>query len=421
MNPELIIILPFIALLLSISVLPLVRGEWWEKKYPYISFGLAAIVLVYYFFVKPNPGKVLLTIEEYVSFISLLFSLFLVSGGIFFRLKGKATPLRNVMLLLTGAVIANIFGTTGASMLLIRPFIESNKYRLKPYHIIFFIFVIGNTGGLLTPIGDPPLLLGYIKGVPFFWTLVNLLPVWLMTIGYLLVLFFFIDRHFYEKVPQNIQDDIEEQPEKLELKGVLNIIPLFIIAGSVFITKPFLLREVIMITTALVSYKITKKDIHLRNHFNFAPIREVAILFLGIFITMMPALEYISVNSRSLGLDSITRIYWTAGFLTSFLDNAPTYLNFLTGAMGVFGLSVDNPADVLRFVESEAVFLRAVSVASVIFGAMTYIGNAPNFMIKSIAEHKGLQMPGFFQYIVKYSIVILLPFYFILWLLFFRQ
>ena len=417
---DLIIILPFILLLISISVFPLVRKEWWEKNYPKISLGLAAIVLVYYLFIDQRIYKLTHTLQEYVSFISLLFSLFLVTGGIFLRVKGKSTPSKNILLLLIGAVIANIIGTTGASVLLIRPFIESNKYRLKPYQIVFFIFIVSNAGGLLTPIGDPPLLLGFIKGIPFFWFTLNLIPYWLIINGYLIALFYIIDKYYYEKVASDIQHRIEEKGEKFEIKGILNIIPLLIIVGSVFITKPFLVREVVMVVTAYISYRLTAKEIHERNHFNFAPIQEVGVLFLGIFITMIPALEYISSHSASLGFDSISRVFWLTGILTSFLDNAPTFLNFLTGAMGFYNLSVDSTQDVLRFAQYNPLFLKTISVAAVIFGSMTYVGNAPNFMVKSISEHKGLKMPGFFHYIVFYAITILLPFYFLIWYIFFK-
>lgn len=417
---DLIIILPFILLLISISVFPLVRKEWWEKNYPKISLGLAAIVLMYYLFIDQRIYKLIHTLQEYVSFISLLFSLFLVTGGIFLRVKGKSTPSKNVLLLLIGAIIANIIGTTGASVLLIRPFIESNKYRLKPYQIVFFIFIVSNAGGLLTPIGDPPLLLGFIKGIPFFWFTLNLIPYWLIINGYLIALFYIIDKYYYEKVASDIQHRIEEKGEKFEIKGLLNIIPLLIIVGSVFITKPFLVREVVMVVTAYISYRLTAKEIHERNHFNFAPIQEVGVLFLGIFITMIPALEYISSHSASLGFDSISRVFWLTGILTSFLDNAPTFLNFLTGAMGFYNLSVDSTQDVLRFVQYNPLFLKTISVAAVIFGSMTYVGNAPNFMVKSISEHKGLKMPGFFHYIVFYAITILLPFYFLIWYIFFK-
>jgi len=419
LNSEIIIIIPFAILLISIAVFPIVAPKFWHKHYPKVSFALGFIVLNYYLIISPNINKLLHTVEEYLSFIVLLFSLFLVSGGIFIKLKGRATPIRNVLLLAVGAVIANLFGTTGASMILIRPMLASNKYRIKSYHIIFFIFIIGNIGGSMTPIGDPPLLLGFLRGVPFFWVTTHLIYVWLFAISLLLIIFYAIDKYYYEKVKEDIQLEIEAKKETIKIEGIINLIPLLIIIGAVFIQRPLFLREIIMIIAALSSYKFTPKQIHEKNHFNFEPIKEVAILFAGIFITMIPALEYISIHSKEFGLASLTNLFWFTGLLTGFLDNAPTYLNFLSGSMGLFNLSSNTKADVLKFAMEYPIYLKVVSVASVFFGAMTYIGNAPNFMIKTIAEHKGIKMPGFFAYMYKYSLIILIPIFILVWLIFY--
>ncbi len=421
MQRDLLIILPFIVLLLSISVVPILYNKFWHKYYPIIALSLASIVLFYYVFIDYNPGKLLHTFKEYFSFISLLFSLFVVTGSIFIKIKGEGSPFSNILLLMTGAISANIFGTTGASVLLIRPMMEMNSHRLKPYHIIFFIFIISNTGGLLTPIGDPPLLIGYLKGVPFFWTLIHNFIPWFVINAYLITLFYFIDRYYYKFSESPVYHEKWEHSGKIIIQGKYNLIALLVIVASVFLSEPFFLRESIMIAAAILSYKMTSKDIHRKNSFNFEPIKEVAILFAGIFITMIPALDYLSKNSQNLGFSSMSRIYWIAGFLTSFLDNAPTYLNFLSGAMGLSNLSVNSAVDVRYFASTNPVFLGIISVASVIFGAMTYIGNAPNFMVKSIAEHKGIKMPSFFHYIIRYSVPLLLPFYFILWLIFFNR
>ncbi|MCX6166032.1 MAG: sodium:proton antiporter [Ignavibacteriae bacterium] len=417
---QLILVIPFILLLANIAIAPFINEKWWHKNYPYVSYSLGAIILLYYLF-SNQTGKLLISLEEYFSFITLLFSLYVVSGGIFFKIKGKATPLKNVLLLLFGSVIANIFGTTGAAMLLIRPYLNSNEYHLRPFHLVFFVFIVCNVGGSLTPIGDPPLFLGYIKGIPFFWVTENMFIFWLMSIFYLLTLFYFIDRNNYSKVEKIIKEEIEEKGEELNYGGFLNLIPLGIIISAVFITKPLFLREAIMLVTAVLSYKFTSKYIHETNRFNFRPIKEVAILFLGIFITMIPALQFLSEHSKSFGLENVGNYYWGCGMLTSFLDNAPAYLNFFAVAMAQQGLDINQHSDMLKFIISGNNYIVAISVSSVFFGAMTYIGNGPNFMVKSIAEHKlrKSKIPGFLNYLL-YSLTILLPFYLLLWLLFFR-
>ena len=419
MIQELLLIFPFIILLLSIAILPITYPGFWNKNYLKISISLSLIIIFYYLAIDGRGFKITHTIEEYISFIALLFSLYVVSGGIFIKIKGKSTPLRNVILLFTGGVLANFFGTTGSSMLLIRPYIESNKYRLHNYQIIFFIFIIGNIGGSLSPVGDPPLLIGYIKGVPFLWYFNNLIYIWLFAIVLLLVIFFVLDKYYYEKVKQVEQDSVEEKKERIKVEGIWNLIPLGVIVTSVLIQEPKFLREIIMLLSAVISYRLTSKAIHQKNHFSFEPIKEVAILFLGIFITMIPALSFVSENSKSFGLDKLGNVYWYAGVLTSFLDNAPTFLNFLTGSMSSNNLSVDIKYNVIDFANNYSIYLKAISVASVFFGAMTYIGNAPNFMIKSIAEHKGLKMSGFFEYMYMYSLVILLPIFVLIWIIFF--
>lgn len=419
MIQELIIIIPFVLLLLSIAILPITYSEFWNKNYLKISVSLSVIVISYYLFVDGRSYKIIHTLEEYFSFITLLFCLYLVSGGIFIIIKGKSTPLRNSILLLVGGVFANIIGTTGSSMLFIRSFIDSNKYRLQNYQIIFFIFIVGNIGGSLSPVGDPPLLIGFIKGVPFLWYFSNLIYIWLFTVGILILIFFVIDKYNYDRVKQFEKKIVEEKGLKIKIEGAWNLVPLFIIVLSVLIKEPVFLREIIMLLTAIASYRLTSKEIYEKNHFSFMPIIEVALLFLGIFITMIPALSFVSDNSKLFGLNKLNNVYWFAGALTSFLDNAPTFLNFINGSMSSYNLSIDIKEDVLKFANNYAVFLKAISVSSVFFGAVTYIGNAPNFMIKSVAEHKGLKMAGFFEYMYKYSLVILLPVFIFIWYVFF--
>jgi Na+/H+ antiporter NhaD/arsenite permease-like protein len=421
MTLQILLIIPFILLLLAIAITPFINEKWWHKNYPYVSYVLGAIVLIYYL-LSSQSDKLLHSLEEYFSFITLLFSLYVISGGIFFKIRGKATPAKNVMLLAFGSLIANLFGTTGAAMLLIRPYLTSNEYRFRPYHMIFFVFTVCNVGGSLTPIGDPPLFLGYIKGIPFLWVIEHMFLYWFVTTIYLLALFYFIDRRNYHKVRESIQEEVEEKGEELKYGGLWNLVALGIIVVAVFITKPLFLREVIMIATAIISYRLTSKNIHEINKFNFAPIKEVAILFLGIFITMIPAIQYLSENSKSLGLSGVSHYFWSTGILTSFLDNAPTYLNFLAVAMANYGFDINQNTDVLKFMESGNHYIIAISVSSVFFGAMTYIGNGPNFMVKSITEHKirKTKVPNFIHYMF-YSLTILLPFYLLLWAIFFRN
>lgn len=417
---EFLLFIPFIVQLMSIAIMPFVLPKWWHKNYGKYSVALALIVVFYYLFVLRDTQEVFRTVEEYISFISLLTGLFVVSGGIYFKIKGKATPLKNTVTLLIGSVAANLFGTTGAAMLLIRPFITSNKYRLKPYHIVFFIFTVCNMGGSLTPIGDPPLFLGYLKGVPFFWIIKELIGIWAIGLVYVLVIFYLIDLYYFKKLKEEVQQDVEEKGEDVQFGGTFNIFFLFTIVGAVFITEPLFLREIIMLSAAVVSYKLTPPQVHKRNKFNFEPIKEVALLFIGIFMTMIPVLTYLNQNSAKLGVTEPGQFFWASGILTSFLDNAPTYLNFLTLSMGLQDRSINNPYEVLWFLDNFKIYVVSISVASVFFGAMTYIGNGPNFMVKSIAEQKGIKMPGFFTYIYKYSFPVLIPLFFLIWFIFFR-
>jgi Na+/H+ antiporter NhaD/arsenite permease-like protein len=436
-------VIPFILLLLSIAVMPFINKHWWEKNYPLVTFVLGFTVVIYYIFSLQNVPRLFLTSYEYISFISLIGSLFVVSGGIHVRIRGKSTPIGNVSILAIGAVIANILGTTGASMLLIRPFLRMNKYRIKGYHIVFFIFIVSNIGGALTPIGDPPLFLGYLKGVPFFWIIPRVSEIWLLTIGMVLLVFFIFDVYNFRKESIKTQKSASEIEEP-EVSGLHNIIFLLIILAAVFIESPapLLLREVIMWSAAIASFITTKKEIHEKNDFNFIPIKEVAILFAGIFATMIPALDWLELNAASIGIVTPGQYFWGSGALSSVLDNAPTYLNFLTASFGLHGANVDNlqhmnlmlglttPAAVglpnplqpgaMEITTQTWRYIQAISLGSVFFGANTYIGNGPNFMVKSIAEQAGVKCPSFFGYIVRYSLPILIPIYAIIWYFFFR-
>jgi Na+/H+ antiporter NhaD/arsenite permease-like protein len=468
-------IVPFVLLLMAVALAPLFFAQWWHKHYPKVAFALAAITLLYYVIGLKSPHRVISVAEEYISFIALIGSLFVVSGGIHIIVKGEATPAANVVFLLIGAVIANVLGTTGASMLLIRPWIRMNKYRITAHHIVFFIFVVSNVGGCLTPIGDPPLFLGYLKGVPFWWVLEQCLPMWLTGVGFLLALFFWIDRGNYLKAPRDIREKLAEPPDEWRFQGLANLAFLAVILFAVFIDKPLFLREALMVIAAAASYFFTKKEVHEANHFNFEPIKEVAILFVGIFATMLPALDWLQHNAKSLGMTTPSFFYWSSGILSSVLDNAPTYYSFLTAIIGVFvqpdvvqhvqhimASGANNLAPITNGLPASVVgditstlgalheyhplalasgkldleqievgyllgkpalnhFITAISVGAVFFGANTYIGNGPNFMVKSIAEQAKIRTPGFLGYIFQYALPCMLPMLALVWLLFFRK
>ncbi len=410
-------VLPFVALLASIAILPLVNKPWWDKNFAYLSFGLGLIVVLHYLFGLKNAESLIHTGWEYVSFIALIGSLFVVSGGIHINVKGEATPLANSVFLFIGACLANVLGTTGASMILIRPWIRMNKYRLTAFHIVFFIFIVSNIGGGLTPIGDPPLFLGYLKGIPFFWVLKNVWPIWLMTIGLLLAIFFVLDSVNFRRASLGIRDKETGGHQGWKFLGIHNMFFLGMIVLSVFINQPRFLREIIMVIAAVLSYKTTSRQIHESNDFNFHPIKEVAILFAGIFATMIPALEWLEHNARQLGVNSPGQFFWGSGVLSSVLDNAPTYLNFLSASLGLFAeAGCKGVGDLLANYPN---YIRAISVGSVFFGAVTYIGNGPNFLVKSIADQSKVKTPSFFGYFFYYSLPILIPIFFLVWLLFF--
>ncbi len=421
-------VIPFVLLLLMIATGPIFYKHFWHHHYPKVAIVLGIITAVYYLAILQDTHSLMHTLAEYISFIALLASLFVASGGILIKVDKKATPMLNVLFLLFGAVISNFIGTTGASMLLIRPFMRINKHRIKPYHIIFFIFIVSNVGGALTPIGDPPLFLGFLRGVPFFWVIANVWYIWLPALLMVLAVFFVVD-----SMNKSGADDKSEFTGKIEFKGFRNVVYLGVIIISVFLDPgilswvpslsplPFGIREIIMMSVVFLSYKQADESILKANEFDFDPIKEVAYLFIGIFLTMIPALQLIAYEARVFSnLLNQGTFYWSTGILSSFLDNAPTYLNFLSAAMGKFGLDINVKADVIHFETVDQVYLRAISVAAVFFGAMTYIGNGPNFMVKSISERAGIEMPSFFAYMIKYSIPILIPVFTLIWWIFFH-
>lgn len=433
-------VIPFIVLLLMIATGPLFYEHFWHKNYPKVAVGFAAMVVLYYLFVLHNSHGPVHALAEYVQFISLLAALYIASGGIMIDIDKKATPLVNIGLLALGAVVANLIGTTGASMLLIRPFMRLNKTRLKAYHVIFFIFIVSNIGGSLTPIGDPPLFLGFLKGVPFFWTLEHNIVAWAVAVILLLIVFYWFD--VLNKANFGLSDEEITYSNKIKLTGARNFFWLALVIASVFLDPNVLpwvpainydgqkfsfVRELIMLFVAFLSFKMANKKAIEGNEFSFEPIREVAFIFIGIFGTMMPALELVggfAASPEGAKLISHNTLYWGTGILSGFLDNAPTYINFLTAALASQGGSISTLNDVVAFsaggvFEDSVLDLKAISIAAVFFGAFTYIGNGPNFMVKSIAEQIGLKMPSFFGYIIRFSIPFLLPLLLIIWLIFF--
>jgi Na+/H+ antiporter NhaD/arsenite permease-like protein len=419
----------FVLMLLSIAIIPLTRLEhWWHKNTNKLILGLAlaAYPLVHLLVIAPNPHLLLETMHEYFSFILLLGTLFYVSGGIYLSGDLKATPATNMAFLAFGTLFASLVGTTGASMLLIRPVLRTNAERKNKVHVvIFFIFLVSNVGGSLLPIGDPPLFLGYLKGVPFLWTL-GLWKHMVLVSGLLLVVFFFLDRHFYAKESAKDRQLDATAIEPLRLEGTINAVWLLGIVLCVALIGPEwgLLREAAMLGCAAASYFTSPKGTREKNAFTWFPIVEVAVLFIGIFLTMIPALEILRAQGGSLGVDTPAKFFWAAGTLSSFLDNAPTYLVFLSTAQGMVdagGLTGMGEAVHMTVAGATAVpevVLQAISVGAVFMGANTYIGNGPNFMVKAIAEEQRVEMPSFFGY-MKWSIGLLIPSFVLVTLLFF--
>lgn len=460
--------LPFGALLAAIALAPLFFPSWWSRHYPKVAFGLGTLTVAYYGWGLSAWSHVVHTGHEYVSFIALIGSLYVIAGGIHITVKGEATPSANCLFLGIGAIAANLFGTTGASMLLIRPWLRLNKYRVTGHHVVFFILIVSNVGGCLTPIGDPPLFLGYLRGVPFWWVATHCWPIWVTGVAVLVAMFYIVDLRNYHRAPREIRRQHAESPDRWVCKGARNLIFLGITLGAVFLERPPFLRELIMVASAAAAYLTTSQEVHEANDFNFHPIREVAILFAGIFATMMPALDWLQANSSLLGAPTVSMYYWLSGSLSSVLDNAPTYLSFLSAALGSMvdpqladqvqaalataasgsgAAPPDAVASMVAFLREHlpaatangtvsrnqielacllghpdlARFIVAISVGSVFFGANTYIGNGPNFMVKAIAEQQRVDTPTFLGYIVRYTLPVMLPMLAVVWLLFFRS
>lgn len=445
--PSLLYCIPFAGILLCIALFPLVKPTWWEEHQApvVLAWSLAFIIPFVMGFGAHHTAEVVLEciINDYLTFIVLLFGLFCVAGNITLEGDLAGSPRINVGLLLFGTLLSSWVGTTGASMLMVRPIIKMNSWRKRKRHImIFFIFLISNIGGCLTPIGDPPLLMGFMRGVPFFWSL-RLLPILAFNAAVLLFVFYHLDMRAYRKdIAEGRKPDISKPGTEIRIAGLHNLIflaaivvavllsgtlpslPLFRnadgtvrgipILGEVTLTWPAVIEIAIILASAWLSFRTTSAKVRTENHFTWGAIKEVAILFIGIFITMQPALMILKANGASLGLDSPYQMFWATGALSSFLDNTPTYLVFLTTA-GSLGFT-EGIATALGTVPAK--MLVAISCGAVFMGANTYIGNAPNFMVKSISDENGVRMPSFFGYIL-WSLGFLIPVFILDTLIFF--
>ncbi len=438
---------PFAGLLLSIAIFPLVKGEWWEEHQALVV-ALCSVLFLVPFAVMSGAGAAIeialeCIVNDYLTFIVLLFGLFCVAGNITLEGDLAGSPRINVALLLFGTLLSSWVGTTGASMLMVRPVIKMNSWRKRKRHImVFFIFLISNIGGCLTPIGDPPLLMGFARGVPFFWSL-RLLPVMLVNVAVLLFVFYHLDMRAYRKdIAEGRKPDIRKPGTDIHINGLHNLIFLVMIVaavilsgtlpnmpmfqnahgevlgipifGHVKLTIPALIEIVIILIAALLSFKTTNASVRKANHFTWGAIKEVAVLFIGIFITMQPALMILKQYGASLGVDTPFELFWATGALSSFLDNTPTYLVFLTTAC-TLGFE-SGIVTTLGTVPTQ--MLMAISCGAVFMGANTYIGNAPNFMVKAISDENGVNMPSFFGYIL-WSLVFLIPVFLLDALIFF--
>jgi len=420
-------------MLLSIAVLPLSAPHWWESNRNKLIVSLllgAPTALFMAFFVDHGSESMLHAAYEYAGFIALLGSLYVISGGIVVAGSLSGTPLSNTILMAIGSILANLIGTTGASMVLIRPLLRANESRAQRAHIIvFFIFIVSNVGGLLTPLGDPPLFLGYLRGVPFTWTL-HLWKEWLFAVAALLVAFNFIDQSMLGREerqrPGSQWEEAQRSARPVHVRGLVNVLLLGGVVGAI-LAFDAMGKIAAMVALSILSLVLTPRADRAENRFTWAPILEVAFLFAGIFATMVPALILLEHAASSLPIREPWHFFWATGLLSSFLDNAPTYLSFAAAASGLAGTSPEHLNELIAAHIATgdstvlgAALLAAVSVGAVFMGANTYIGNGPNFMVKAIAEEAGIRMPGFLGY-MKWSGAILIPLFIAVTLLFFRN
>ncbi len=437
-------VLPFALYLLAIAVIPLFLGHFWEKnRNKFILAVAASIPVVLYLLIGQGEHGLewlVHSAKEYAAFIVLLAALFVISGGIYLKGSLAGTPLVNTAMLAIGTLLASFIGTTGASMLLIRPLLRANESRARKMHlVIFFIFVVSNGGGMLTPLGDPPLFLGFLRGVPFLWTFRLIVP-WALVNGILLVLFNVVDQMVLNKEERERAgaqlEEVQKVKEPLGIEGGLNFLWLLGVSGVIFGAGQLQQRKLLpdnltlllqvlgMAAMAALSLRLTPRRTRESNRFTWHPIIEVAVIFVGIFVTMIPALKLLEMHGSEMGLSKAWQFFWATGSLSSFLDNAPTYLTFSSLAVGVVNsthgdnLTADRLGDLLQYPEG-VLYLTDISCGAVFMGANTYIGNGPNFMVKAIAEENKVRMPSFFGYML-WSTGILVPLFVVVTFLFFR-
>ncbi|MBL7050204.1 MAG: sodium:proton antiporter [Nitrospira sp.] len=435
--------IPFVGMLLSIALFPLLAPKFWHHHFGKVSFAWSLIVVIPFLVVY--KGQALyefmhIVMADYVPFIIILIALYTVSGNILLRGTLIGTPAVNTLILLTGAALASWMGTTGASMLLIRPFLRANSFRKnRTFMVVFFIFLVANVGGSLTPLGDPPLFLGFLRGVPFFWTF-KLAIQMLFTSAILLLVYYMLDTYFYKKEGHQVHKQ-QTDKEPLSIEGSHNFLFLAGIVGAVLFSGMVkmgdlnilgvhraaqdVIRDGTLLFLASLSLITTKIEVREANEFSWFPIQEVSILFIGIFLTMMPCLKILQAGSDG-ALDFVVKAveepyhyFWVTGILSSFLDNAPTYLTFMSSLLGRFSPGLEGQEAMAVLLNEKDLYLKAISAAAVFFGSMTYIGNAPNFMVRSIAEETGTPMPSFFGYMLKYSIPILIPVFILVTVIFY--
>ena len=444
-------VLPFAGILLSIALFPLLAPHFWHRHYPKVSAGWAVLLAVPFLIAfrgEALQSLIHIALIDYVPFIILLWALFTIAGGIFVGGALRGTPAVNVLMLLIGTLLASWIGTTGASMVMIRPMLRANAWRRQQVHMVaFFIFLIGNIGGSLTPLGDPPLFLGFLHGVPFFWVTKGLLALSGFAAAVLLVMFYFLDRWHYARETE--RPTAQPGERGLHVEGAHNLLFLLGVMGGVIFSGYVKLsqvhvyghvavdlqnwvRDALLILMGVLSLVTTRRAIRAQNGFTWGPIKEVAYLFAGIFVTIIPALAILQAGEHGAlaGLVRAVRepahYFWATGGLSSFLDNAPTYLTFFNTALGSLGQSESAVPGLLGYLgegardETFIAYLTAISAGAVFMGANSYIGNAPNFMIKSIAEEAGVPMPSFFGYILRYAIPFLIPVFILVSLIFFR-
>jgi Na+/H+ antiporter NhaD/arsenite permease-like protein len=416
-DPHPAAMLPFVALLLAIAFAPFVLRHHWERHYRELCVALPVITAAYYIVGWRAPAPIVHALLDYLSFIVVVGSFYTVAAGIYLRTHGAGRPLANTLFLLGGGLAANLIGTIGASMLLIRPWITMNRHRFERLHIAFFIFVVSNIGGALLPVG-PPLFLGYLKGVPFAWALQRCSLQWAVTLSAVLIVFYVCDRIALRRFRRS--ETIPTEPENWRCDGARNF-PLLIVLLAALIGLPPVWREAVMSGTATIAFFATPKRVHNANAFTFAPAIEVGWIFFGIFGTMPPVLDYMKLHAADIGLRSDMQFYWATGILSALLDNAPTYLTFFAAALGLHRLEINNAAHVAQFITAHDHHLIAISLAATCFGALSYIGNGPNLLVKAIADHAGMRTPSFFGFVFKWAAPVLLPIFALVSLIFFRH